>query len=92
MDPNTHSANHPAGSPAGFQALVTELQELAGQDPNRLGDDAWAERVQVLKGLADRLDGQWLAELAGLDARGPPGPRRGCRPPPPPAGCAGGCA
>jgi hypothetical protein len=77
MDSNTHSTSHPAGTPAGFQALVAELQRLADQDPNRLADGAWAERVQVLRGLADRLDGHWLAELAGLDARGAAGADQG---------------
>ena len=66
-----------AGTPAAFQALVAELQSLADQDPDRLADGAWAERVRVLRGLADRVDGHWLAELAGLDARGAAGAEQG---------------
>ncbi|HJW62690.1 MAG TPA: hypothetical protein VJ849_04265, partial [Actinomycetes bacterium] len=66
MDSNTHSA----GGPDGFSALVAELQGLADQPLEGLSDAARAERVLVLRGLADRVDGQWLAELAELDARG----------------------
>ena len=77
MDSNTHSTSQSAGTPAGFPALVAELQSLADQDPDRLADGAWAERVLVLRGLADRLEGHWLAELAGLDARGAAGAEQG---------------
>ena len=77
MDSNTHSTSHSAGTPAGFAALVAELQGLAAQDPDRLADGAWAERVLVLRGLVERLEGQWLAELAGLDARGAAGAEQG---------------
>jgi hypothetical protein len=77
MDSNTHSTSHPAGTPAGFSALVAELQELAAQDPDRLADGARAERVMVLRRLADRLEGQWLAELAAVDARGAAGADQG---------------
>jgi hypothetical protein len=60
MDSNTHST----GGPDGLGALVAELQELAAQDIGGLTDAAWAERILVLRGLADRLEGHWLAELA----------------------------
>jgi len=73
MDSNTHSA----GTPAGFSALVAELQGLAAQDPDSLGDAARAERVLVLRGLVERLEGQWLGELAAVDARGAAGAEQG---------------
>ena len=77
MDSNTHSTSQSAGTPAGFSALVAELQGLAAQDPDRLADGARAERVFGLRGLVDRLEGQWLAELAGVDARGAAGAEQG---------------
>jgi hypothetical protein len=46
MDSNTHSV----GAPAGFSALVAELQGLAAQDVGGLGDGALAERVMTLRG------------------------------------------
>ena len=36
-----------------------------------------AERVLVLRRLVDRLEGQWLKELAGVDARGAAGAEQG---------------
>ena len=73
MDSNTHSTS----SPDGFSMLVAELQGLAAQDVGGLTDAARAERVMRLRGLAERLDGQWLAELADLDARGAAGAEQG---------------
>jgi hypothetical protein len=73
MDSNTHSA----GTPAGLGALVAELQGLAAQDPDSLADAARAERVLVLRGLVERLEGQWLGELAAVDARGAAGADHG---------------
>jgi Domain of unknown function (DUF222) len=77
MDSNTRSTSHSAGTPAGFPAVVAELQELAAQDVGGLADGALAERVKALRGLVDRLEGQWLAELADLDARGAAGAEDG---------------
>jgi Domain of unknown function (DUF222) len=77
MDSNTRSTSHSAGTPAGFPAVVAELQELAAQDVGSLADGALAERVKALRGLVDRLEGQWLAELADLDARGAAGAEDG---------------
>ena len=73
MDSNTHSTSQSAG----LTALVAELQELAAQPLEGLGDGARAERVRVLRGLADRLDGLWLGELAAVDARGAAGAEEG---------------
>jgi hypothetical protein len=77
MDSNTHSTSHPPGTPTGLSTLVAELQGLAAQDPDKLSDGARADRVLRLRGLADRLEGHWLAELADLDARGAAGADQG---------------
>jgi hypothetical protein len=50
MDSNTHSTSHSAETPAGFSALVAELQGLAAQDVGGLADGALAERVMTLRG------------------------------------------
>ena len=73
MDSNTHSTSQPAG----LTAVVAELQELAAQPLDGLADGARAERVCRLRGLADRLDGLWLGELAAVDARGAAGAEEG---------------
>ena len=73
MDSNTHSTSQSAG----LAALVAELQELATQPLEGLTDTARAQRVCRLRGLADRLDGLWLAELAAVDARGAAGAEQG---------------
>jgi hypothetical protein len=77
MDSNTHSTSHSAETPAGFPALVAELQGLAAQDVGRLPDGARSQRVKTLRGLVDRVEGHWLAELAHLDARGAAGAEDG---------------
>jgi hypothetical protein len=81
MDSNTHSTSTPAGTPAGtpggLTAVAAELQGLADQPLGGLSDAARAERVMALQGLADRLHGQLLAELADLDARGAAGADQG---------------
>ena len=74
MDSNTHSTRT-AGT--GLGALAAELQELADQDQDRLADGARAERVHRLRQLAERVEGQWLGELADLDARGAAGAEQG---------------
>ena len=77
MDSNTHSTSHPPRTPTGLSAVVAELQRLADHDPDRLADGAGAERVMVFRGLMDRLEGHWLAELAVVDARGAAGAEEG---------------
>jgi hypothetical protein len=57
--------------------VVAELQGLVAQPQDGLADAARAERVRRLRGLIDRLEGQWLAELADLDARGAAGAEPG---------------
>jgi hypothetical protein len=73
MDSNTHSV----GGPAGLAAVAAELQALAAQEVDGLSDSARAQRILQLQGLADRLGGQLLAELAAVDARGAAGAEEG---------------
>jgi Domain of unknown function (DUF222)/HNH endonuclease len=63
--------------PAGLAWLAAAVDQLAAQDPAGLPDAVAAERVLVLRTLLDRLDGQWLRELAAVDARGAAGAERG---------------
>ena len=73
MDSNTHSGSRPDW----LAALTADLDGLAAEDLDGLTDTARADRVMVLGGLADRLQGQWLKELAGVDARGAAGAEQG---------------
>ncbi|HEV8650555.1 MAG TPA: DUF222 domain-containing protein [Actinomycetes bacterium] len=68
-----------AGQPVGLAMLAAAVQELAAQDLTGLPDGVAAERVLALRGLLDRLEGQWLRELAAVDARGAAGAERGGR-------------
>jgi hypothetical protein len=78
MDSNTHSTDQPTGHPtrpsvgpsAGFAAFTAAVEELAARDLSGLTDAVRAERVLGLRRLLDRLEGHWLQELAGVDARG----------------------
>jgi hypothetical protein len=74
MDSNTHSTQPPSQEPDWLAALAAVADGLAAQDLNRLPDPVVAERVLRLRQLLDRLEGQWLKELAAVDGRGPPGP------------------
>src|SRR4029450_10094784 len=69
MDSNVYST----GAPAGLGALAAVVDELAVQDLDGLGDAVLAERVLELRGLVDRLEGQWLRTLAAGDGRGAAG-------------------
>jgi Domain of unknown function (DUF222) len=73
MEPNTHSTRPPDG----LIALAAVVQQLAAEDLDGLADHVRAERVLVLRRLLDRLEGHWLAELAGVDARGAAGAEAG---------------
>src|SRR5215207_2711392 len=81
MDSNTHSTppsgRHPDGQPDDLAALRAVVEELAAEDLDGLSDAVRAQRVLVLRQLVDRLEGQWLKELAGLDARGAAGAEAG---------------
>ena len=73
MESNTHSTS----APAGLGALAAVVDELVAQDLDGLADGALAERVMALRGLLDRLEGQWLRALAAVDARGAAGAEQG---------------
>ena len=73
MDSNTHSTSRPDQ----LAALAAAVDGLAAQDLEELADGACAERLLSLRGLMDRLEGQWLAELAAVDARGAAGAEHG---------------
>ncbi|HYN17092.1 MAG TPA: DUF222 domain-containing protein, partial [Actinomycetes bacterium] len=81
MDSNTHSTGQPGHQPAehpdDVAVLVAALDRLATRDLDRLSDGVRAQRALALRGLRDRLDGQWLKELAGVDARGAAGAEDG---------------
>jgi hypothetical protein len=83
MDTNTRSveqpAHHPvAGEPVeGLEALAAAVEDLASQELHGLTDAVRAERVLRLRRLLDRLEGQWLQELAAVDARGAAGADHG---------------
>ena len=73
MDSNTHSTGHPVRHSDELAVLATAVEDLAAQDLDGLTDAVRAERVLELRQLLDRLEGHWLRELAGVDARGAAG-------------------
>jgi hypothetical protein len=77
MNSNTHSSQPPGGVSGGLAGLAAAADELAAQDLDGLADSVRAERVLVLRRLPDRLEGHWLKELAGVDARGAAGADQG---------------
>ena len=77
MNSNTHSVR-PAEP---LTALAAVVDDLAAQDLTGVTDAVRAERVLVLRRLLDRLEGHWLAELAGVDARGAAGADQGVQAP-----------
>ena len=81
MDSNTHSTqppgHQPGGSPDWLAALAVVTDGLATQRRDHLGDTVRAERILELRRLLDCLEGQWLNELADVDARGAAGAEHG---------------
>jgi hypothetical protein len=73
MDSNTHSTRQPDG----LDRLAAVVEELAAQDLDALPDGEAARRVLVLRRLLERLEGQWLRELAAVDGRGAAGTDQG---------------
>ena len=92
MDTNTSSTASSPGRPGRLAALTAAMDGLAAQDLDGLTDAALAEQVLALRRLVDRLEGHWLNQLAGVDARGPPGPTTTKRLGRPPVGWGTGCA
>jgi hypothetical protein len=86
MDSNTHSGSRLDR----LGALTASVDELVAEDLDGLGDAARAERVLTLRELVDRLEGQWLAELAAVDARGAAGAEHGVQAGSTPPGCGPG--
>jgi hypothetical protein len=78
MKSNRFSTRPPAESvDDGLAALEAAMGGLAAQDLNGLPDAVRAERVLRLRRLLDGLEGHWLKELAGVDARGAAGAEDG---------------
>ena len=75
MDSNTHSTDDSVGRPGRLAALTAAVDDLA--DLDGLADTVQAEQVLELRRLVDRLEGQWLKDLAGVDARGAAGADQG---------------
>jgi len=73
MESNTDSIREPGG----LALLTAAVDALAAEDLTRLPDGEAAARVLVLRWLLDRLEGQWLRELAGVDGRGAAGAEDG---------------
>jgi hypothetical protein len=73
MNTNTSSIACSIGQPGRLAALAAAVDGLATQDLDGLPDAVRAEQVLRLRRLLDRLEGHWLNELAGVDARGAAG-------------------
>jgi hypothetical protein len=75
MDSNTYSTPPPAGGPSddGLGGLITAVDDLAAQTPNRLAATVRARRLLAWRQQLDRQEGLWLQELAALDALGAAG-------------------
>src|SRR5918993_153200 len=70
MDTNTSSTRHSTRRSDELAALTAAADGLAAQDLDRLPDAALAAQVLELRRLLDRLEGQWLQQLAVVDGMG----------------------
>jgi hypothetical protein len=61
----------------GLSELAAAVDALAAQDLAGLPEAEAAARVLALRGLLEPLEGQWLRELAAVDARGAAGAEDG---------------
>ena len=77
MDSNTHSTQQPPGQDDDLAALTAAVDRLATRRRHGLPDTVRAERLRRLRGLADRIEGYWLQDLADLDACGAAGAEEG---------------
>jgi Domain of unknown function (DUF222)/HNH endonuclease len=62
-------------------SLATVVDAAASRDLTVLSDAEAAQRVLLLRRLLDRLEGQWLRELAAVDGRGAAGAEDGIQAP-----------
>jgi hypothetical protein len=80
MNPNTCSCRHrgqpPGNPPDDLAVLEADLANLA-QDRTGLPAAVKAQRILRLRRLIDGLEGQWLRELADVDAAGAAGADQG---------------
>jgi len=78
MDPNTYSSQ-PSADPTDddLELLAAAAGRIAARDLDRLPDSVRAERVKAFRRLLNGLEGQWLKELAGVDAHGAAGAETG---------------
>jgi hypothetical protein len=60
----------PPELPEDLAELAAVLDKLAARELDRVSGSDRLQRAKALRWLADRLEGQWLKELAGLDAVG----------------------
>jgi hypothetical protein len=72
MESNTYSIQ-----PGGLARITAAVEDLATQALDTLPDSEAAARVLALRRLLDRLEGQWLGDLAALDSRGAAGADQG---------------
>jgi hypothetical protein len=77
MNTNTSSTEDSVGRPGRLAALTAAVDDLATQKLDGLADTVQAEQVLELRRLVDRLEGQWLEDLATVDARGAAGAEQG---------------
>jgi hypothetical protein len=75
MDSNIDSTELPVG----LAPLAAAVDALAAQNLTGLPAAEAAQRVLVLRGLLERLEGHWLRKLATVDARGAAGAEDGTR-------------
>jgi hypothetical protein len=73
MESNTYSILEDEG----LDHLTAAVEKLAAENLNRLAHAKAAARVLTLRRLLDRLEGQWLRELAAVDGRGAAGADHG---------------
>jgi hypothetical protein len=75
MNTNTSSTTSSTSRPDRLAALTAAIDDLAAQDSDGLPDAVRAAEV-LRRRLVDRLEGHWLHQLAGVDARGAAGPTK----------------
>jgi hypothetical protein len=90
MNTNTSSTTSSTSRPDRLAALTAAIDDLAARNLDGVADAVRAAEV-LRRRLVDRLEGHWLHQLAGVDARGAAGADQDNRPGRPPPGCAAGC-